>query len=271
MDVDRLFYQVKAKDHDRGKELAYMRHVGAQGSAFEHAVPERLLIDTSACNAPGTPTPDPAKPACAEGVSAMKAIGVAAAQGQRIYTLDQSNQASHAAILSQLTISADVKAEIMNALASGMEVTTHSADITLSGWTGSGYVILDPETGAGAYKVSGGANGSFLNGGLFRLLSLVALLASFFFPATTLIFAALFLLSFVLALTAVVMNCIADTGSVGPFTILLATLLAMVPLPVLRFSSEGLLNFADKVIVLLTWRWGSSSMTATGMNLLDCQ
>jgi len=40
-------------------------------------------------------------------------------------------------------------------------VTTHQADITLNGWTGSGYVILDPETGAGAYKISGGSNGSF--------------------------------------------------------------------------------------------------------------
>jgi hypothetical protein len=42
-----------------------------------------------------------------------------------------------------------------------MEVTVHQADITAHGWTGSGYIVLDPETGAGAYKISGGANGAF--------------------------------------------------------------------------------------------------------------
>jgi hypothetical protein len=30
------------------------------------------------------------------------------------------------------------------------------------GWTGSGYIISDPATGSGAYKISGGANGGWL-------------------------------------------------------------------------------------------------------------
>ncbi|MEW5837730.1 MAG: hypothetical protein AB1717_02725 [Pseudomonadota bacterium] len=41
----------------------------------------------------------------------------------------------------------------------------HQADITVNGWTGSGYIILDPETGAGAYKISGGMNGGALDFG----------------------------------------------------------------------------------------------------------
>ena len=45
----------------------------------------------------------------------------------------------------------------------------------MTGWSGAGYIILDPDTGAGAYKISGGANGSFLLG-LFIGMSLVALL-----------------------------------------------------------------------------------------------
>ncbi len=162
MDVDRILHQVEAKDYDRAKKIDYMRQVGAAGSAVEHAVPEELFIDASACNALGTPNPDPSKPACPQAVSAVKALGIAAAQGQRIYTLNQANQAFHSTILSQLTISADVKSEIANALASGKEVTLHQADITVSGWTGSGYVIIDPDTGAGAYKIAGGANGAIL-------------------------------------------------------------------------------------------------------------
>jgi hypothetical protein len=38
----------------------------------------------------------------------------------------------------------------------------HQAPITHHGWTGEGYIILDPETGAGAYKISGGADGGWL-------------------------------------------------------------------------------------------------------------
>lgn len=38
----------------------------------------------------------------------------------------------------------------------------HESPISVSGWTGSGYIIDDPATGAGAYKISGGANGGSL-------------------------------------------------------------------------------------------------------------
>jgi hypothetical protein len=54
--------------------------------------------------------------------------------------------------------------EMQNALSAGKEVTVHQSPINQSGWTGSGYIITDPATGAGAYKISGGANGAFVNG-----------------------------------------------------------------------------------------------------------
>jgi hypothetical protein len=43
----------------------------------------------------------------------------------------------------------------------------------VNGWTGSGYIILDPGTGAGAYKISGGANGAWLVLAVFIILALV--------------------------------------------------------------------------------------------------
>jgi hypothetical protein len=52
--------------------------------------------------------------------------------------------------------------EMQNALSIGKEVTVHQSPINQSGWTGTGYIITDPATGAGAYKISGGANGGFL-------------------------------------------------------------------------------------------------------------
>jgi hypothetical protein len=92
----------------------------------------------------------------------VKAIAIAAANGQKVYTLNQSNQAYHQGIVAGLGTDADTKAEIANALNAGMEVTVHQADITAHGWTGMGYILLDPETGAGAYKISGGANGAIV-------------------------------------------------------------------------------------------------------------
>ena len=162
MDVDYLHTQAEAKDADPKKRIAYLRQVGSAGSAFEHAVPEKLFIDPATCNAPGTTTPDPNKPACPQGVSAVKAIALAAQQGQKVYTLNQANQSLHASLLSQISIEAEARQEIQYALAAGLEVTVHQSPITVSGWTGSGYILIDKDTGAGAYKISGGANGAFL-------------------------------------------------------------------------------------------------------------
>jgi len=61
-------------------------------------------------------------------------------------------------------------ADIRNALAAGKDVTVHQAPITQSGWTGSGYIITDPATGAGAYMISGGANGTALIDGVVGAL-----------------------------------------------------------------------------------------------------
>ncbi|MDB5813858.1 MAG: sugar-binding protein [Rhodocyclales bacterium] len=149
MDIDRVAMHVEAKDMDKANKLAYMKQVGSMQSAFEHAVPEKLFADSTKS------ADDPTQP---QGVSAVKALALAAAQGQRIYTLTQANVAS----LDQITIEPEAKAEIADALQNGKEVTVHQNPISQNGWTGSGYIVLDTDTGAGAYKIAGGANGGFL-------------------------------------------------------------------------------------------------------------
>ncbi|MDO9385108.1 MAG: hypothetical protein Q7T65_00240, partial [Thiobacillus sp.] len=152
MDVDRITIHTEAKDADNQKRIAYIRQIGSAASAFEHVVPERLFAD------PSKPITDPSQP---QGVSAVKALAIAAAQGQKIYTLNDRNQAYHQTIVAGLNTDADTKQEIGNALYAGKEVTVHQADINANGWTGMGYILLDPDTGAGAYKISGGANGGW--------------------------------------------------------------------------------------------------------------
>jgi hypothetical protein len=183
MDVDRVAYQTEAVDADQQKKIAFMRQVGSAGSAFEHAVPERLFAD------PTKPLNDPSQP---QGISAVKALAIAAAQGQKIYTLNTKNTAYHSTIVASLGTDADTKAEISNALYAGKEVTVHQADINANGWTGMGYIILDPASGAGAYKISGGANGGFsalkdvLNKALFWTGALISVFESLP-PATKLL------------------------------------------------------------------------------------
>lgn len=165
MDVDYLRYHAETKDVDQSKHAAYIRQAGSVGSAAEHAVPEAMFQNTSlAAN-------DPAQP---QGVSAVKALAIAASQGQKIYTLNPSNQGIHGAVLQSLQTSADVKLEIADALSAGKEVKVHEKDITVNGWTGNGYVILDQDTGMGAYKIAGGSNGGTLIATGIAILTIAA-------------------------------------------------------------------------------------------------
>src|SRR5438105_8291474 len=95
-------------------------------------------------------------------MSAVKLLSLAASQGQRTYTLNPQNHAAHAQALSQLTIDFAARQDIANALAAGKEVTFHPNSVTASGYTGAGYIIMDQETGAAAYRISGGASGGFI-------------------------------------------------------------------------------------------------------------
>jgi hypothetical protein len=70
-------------------------------------------------------------------------------------------------------------AEIRAALAVGKEVITHTAAVSVPGWTGAGYVILDPETNVGAWKISGGENG----GSLFPAVGYVLEALNYFYGA----------------------------------------------------------------------------------------
>jgi len=141
MDVDRQYSLVKALDGNADKPKQFFLSSGANGSAIEHSVPEQLWSTTD----------NPAY-----GISAVKAIKLANDQGIPIYTINQSNIDT---ILPQLQIDADAKTDIRNAVNAGKEVTVSKTNITYNGWTGCGYIIIDLETGEGAYMISGGMNG----------------------------------------------------------------------------------------------------------------
>jgi hypothetical protein len=95
----------------------------------------------------------------AQGISAVKALAIASAEGQKIFTITQSNLEL---ALSKINISSESENDIRNAVNAGKVVTAHEARINFNGWVGEGYTVIDPTTGAGGYLIAGGGNGGLL-------------------------------------------------------------------------------------------------------------
>ncbi|WP_441003461.1 transglutaminase-like domain-containing protein [Pseudocolwellia agarivorans] len=143
MDVDRLADNSESKINCWNTWNDYNRQSGAMASYLENLVPEQLFSTDE----------NPL-----DGISAIKALAVASNEGQKIYMLTASN--TH--LINEITMESSIRQEIQQALNSGKEVTIHQEPINAFGWTGTGYLIIDPDSGAGAYKISGGANGGAL-------------------------------------------------------------------------------------------------------------
>jgi len=133
----------------RKSQNGFFRSSGANGSALEHSVPEQLF------SSPENP---------AEGISAVKAIQIANDEGISIYTINQENIDT---ILLQLQVDSGTIMDIKNAINADMEVIVSKTEITYNVWTGVGCIILDPDTGAGAYMI-GEMSGDIDDGKLVR-------------------------------------------------------------------------------------------------------
>ena len=144
IDLDRVGF-ISNTDGDGKDSLASLNfQLGGLASALEHAMPEQML-------SPGK--------IIGEGVSTVSVLHKAVREGQRVHHLTPENRGDHPL---ELTHDPKVLQEIERALYAGREVVVHAHPVRFSGWEGAGYVIFDPETGAGAWKITGGANGGFL-------------------------------------------------------------------------------------------------------------
>ncbi len=144
MDADYLMQVVKAKDGNSETARQYMLSSGMTSSALEHSVPEQLFS-----------TPD----APAQAISTVKALKIANDQGIPIYTVNKENFGT---LYWELQLDQQTKDDIANAVNAGKVVTVSKTNINFNGWIGCGYIITNPETGAGGYMISGGSNGGDL-------------------------------------------------------------------------------------------------------------
>lgn len=159
-----LIHVSEVGDGDAEKRKQFVMQTGMLSSALEHATPEQMFASQD----PADPKPD--------AISAVKALQKASAQGQRIYHLTQENMGQ---TLGSIHHDTDTIIEIRNALLAGKEVITHTNAVSVPGWSGAGYIILDPDTGVGAYKISGGGNGGFLVALIITIAAFILLFFAF--------------------------------------------------------------------------------------------
>lgn len=142
----RVGRSVQSFDGNKETKNNLRFQAGLISSTLENAVPEQMYSDVD------NPT---------DGVSAVKALQLAGQHGQRIYQIDQNNVNT---ALNNLGLDSNIETEIRNAVTQGRIAIAHTNNINVPGWSGAGYLILDPEIMDGSYKISGGANGGFKKG-----------------------------------------------------------------------------------------------------------
>ena len=142
VDMDRLASISIDKKGDSQQVARFNGVLGSNLSIAEGEVPAEIFT---------TDTQNPL-----QGVSAVRALQVANAEGQRVYTVTSDNVAQ---VLSAINQPEAVKLEVADAANAGMDIVVSNAPITYGGQTTSGYIISDPATGAGAYKIASGVNG----------------------------------------------------------------------------------------------------------------
>ena len=127
---------------DREKEIQFKFNSGVIGSALEHSTPEIMFNNNISYSL--------------NAVSAVKILQKASEQGQRLYKITNINKNN---IFPLLNLDVRTKNEIQAAINSNKEVITHTDNVNNSNYSGVGYLILDPVTGDGSYKISNGSNG----------------------------------------------------------------------------------------------------------------
>ena len=147
MIFDVPYIQVTAvQDGDIEKTKQLTVQIGIVASSLEHGVLELLFAGTEEYPA--------------NAISAVKALQIAVSQGQKIYLINKTNVDQVLPLLNHDSIIMD---EIRTSINVGKEVTTHESTVSVPGWSGAGYIIIDPRNGDGAYKITGGKNGGSSN------------------------------------------------------------------------------------------------------------
>ena len=123
-------------------EKAYMLQTGIYASAMEHGVLEQFTG--------------------VESVSTIKALQYAQKNGIPLHSISKENYSEE---ITKLNISNAVIEDIQTAVNTGKIVIIPEETIVINQWSGSGYMVVDPDTYACGYMISGGLSGGAMTVG----------------------------------------------------------------------------------------------------------
>ena len=138
IDIDKDLYSVRSIDGDMEKVKAFNMSNGMMGSYLEGGIFEQIFGG--------------------QAVSTIHILQYANQEGIKVYQINQSNVN---AIIPLLQYDSAKKEMLRDLIAAGHEITIPERDVTISGWTGTGYIILDPADGTGTYMIDGGLAGGY--------------------------------------------------------------------------------------------------------------
>lgn len=143
IDVDLDDHAVVSRDGDKNKEILYRYDIGSTGSMCEGLIWSEALHENKE-----------------DTVSTISILGKAREQGIEILTLTKDNL-NDLSILDNLELDQSEKDRIKTDIESGLVITIPADNVKIGEWSGTGYISLNPNTGIGTYKISGGLSGGF--------------------------------------------------------------------------------------------------------------
>ena len=136
LDIGHDVHCVVSNDNNNESEKKFMLEAGMYASAMEHGILEQVTG--------------------VESVSTIKALQYAQQNNVPIHYITNENFDSEVA---QLTFSDQLIRDIRSSVNSGKVIIIPEHEITIHQWSGVGYMVLDPDTFACGYMISGGMAG----------------------------------------------------------------------------------------------------------------
>lgn len=142
LDIGHDSHSVVSNVNNRNDEKTYMLQSGIYASAMEHGVLEQVTG--------------------VESVSTIKTFQYAQENNIPMHMIVRENISDE---LEAITVSSQVKNDIRTAVNSGKIVIIPETEISINQWNGVGYMVLDTDTFACGYMISGGLAGGSMTAG----------------------------------------------------------------------------------------------------------
>ena len=142
LDIGHDVHSVVSNTNDNENEKDYMLQTGIYASAMEHGILEQVTG--------------------VESVSTIKILEYASKNNIPIHGITKENISSE---INMLNISGQLKQEIRSFVNAGKVVIIPEQEIEINQWSGVGYMVLDPDTYACGYMISGGMAGGAMTCG----------------------------------------------------------------------------------------------------------